>query len=51
MIAEVILSAAALALFCSAPQFYLLLLAQLFQGNASAATSTAGLALIAEHYL
>ena len=51
MIAEVILSAAALALFCSAPQFYLLLLARLFQGNASAATSTAGLAVIAEHYL
>jgi MFS transporter, DHA1 family, solute carrier family 18 (vesicular amine transporter), member 1/2 len=50
MIAGVILSATALALFCFAPQFYLLLLARLFQGAASAASWTAGLALIAEHY-
>ncbi len=50
MIAGVLLSAIALALFSFAPQFYLLLIARLFQGAASAASWTAGLALIAEHY-
>jgi MFS transporter, DHA1 family, solute carrier family 18 (vesicular amine transporter), member 1/2 len=50
MIAGVMLSAAALALFCFAPAFYLLLLGRLLQGSASAASWTAGLALIAEHY-
>jgi DHA1 family solute carrier family 18 vesicular amine transporter 1/2 len=50
MIAGVLLSAMALALFSVAPQFYLLLIARLFQGAASAASWTAGLALIAEHY-
>jgi MFS transporter, DHA1 family, solute carrier family 18 (vesicular amine transporter), member 1/2 len=50
MIYGVILSAAALALFCFAPTFQLLLLGRLFQGAAAAASWTAGLALIAEHY-
>lgn len=50
MIAGVILSAAALALFCYTPWFALLLLGRLLQGAASAASWTAGLALIAEHY-
>jgi MFS transporter, DHA1 family, solute carrier family 18 (vesicular amine transporter), member 1/2 len=50
MIAGVLLSAIALALFGMAPRFYLLLIARLFQGAASAASWTAGLALIAEHY-
>ncbi|HTV44829.1 MAG TPA: MFS transporter [Stellaceae bacterium] len=46
----VALSATALALFCFAPVFSLLLLARVLQGAAAAATWTAGLALIAEHY-
>jgi MFS transporter, DHA1 family, solute carrier family 18 (vesicular amine transporter), member 1/2 len=50
LICGVVLSATALALFCFAPHFHLLLLARLFQGAASAASWTAGLALIAEHY-
>jgi MFS transporter, DHA1 family, solute carrier family 18 (vesicular amine transporter), member 1/2 len=50
IIGGVALSAAALVLFRFAPQFELLLLARLFQGAASAASWTAGLALIAEHY-
>ena len=50
MIYGVILSATALALFWLAPTFYLLLLGRLFQGAAAAATWTAGLALIAEHF-
>jgi MFS transporter, DHA1 family, solute carrier family 18 (vesicular amine transporter), member 1/2 len=50
MIYGVLLSAVALALFCFAPSFYLLQLGRLFQGTAAAASWTAGLALIAEHY-
>jgi MFS transporter, DHA1 family, solute carrier family 18 (vesicular amine transporter), member 1/2 len=50
MICGVALSGAALALFCFVPRFHLLLLARLFQGAASAASWTAGLALVAEHY-
>ncbi len=50
LIYGVMLSATALALFCFAPNFYLLLLGRLLQGAAAAATWTAGLALIAEHY-
>ncbi|HEY1299960.1 MAG TPA: MFS transporter [Stellaceae bacterium] len=50
LIGGVALSAAALVLFWLAPHFHLLLLARLFQGAASAASWTAGLALIAEHY-
>jgi MFS transporter, DHA1 family, solute carrier family 18 (vesicular amine transporter), member 1/2 len=46
----VALSATALALFCFAPHFHLLLVARLLQGAASAASWIAGLALIAEHY-
>ena len=44
------LSAAALALFCLATNFYLLLLGRLLQGASAAAVWTAGLALIAEHF-
>jgi MFS transporter, DHA1 family, solute carrier family 18 (vesicular amine transporter), member 1/2 len=50
MISGVVLSATALTLFCFAPRFYLLLVGRLFQGAASAASWTAGLALIAAHY-
>ncbi|MGH7059059.1 MAG: MFS transporter [Stellaceae bacterium] len=50
LIGGVALSAIALALCWLAPHFQLLLLARLFQGAASAASWTAGLALIAEHY-
>jgi MFS family permease len=50
MISGVLLSAMGLVSFCLAPRFYLLLLGRLFQGAASAANWTAGLALIAEHY-
>jgi MFS transporter, DHA1 family, solute carrier family 18 (vesicular amine transporter), member 1/2 len=50
LIYGVMLSAAALALFCFAPNFFLLLLGRVLQGAAAAATWTAGLALIAEHY-
>jgi MFS family permease len=50
IIGGVLLSAAALVLFRFAPHFHLLLVARLFQGAASAASWTAGLALIAEHY-
>ena len=50
MICGVALSAAALSLFCLAPHFHLLMLGRLFQGAAAAATWTAGLALIAEHF-
>jgi MFS family permease len=50
MICGVALSATALALICFAWQFPLLLLGRLAQGAAAAASWTAGLALIAEHY-
>ena len=50
LIGAVVLLAMALALFCFAPVFYLLLLGRLLQGAASAAAWTSGLALIAEHY-
>jgi MFS transporter, DHA1 family, solute carrier family 18 (vesicular amine transporter), member 1/2 len=50
MIWGVVLSATALAKFCFAPHFYVLLIGRLLQGAAAAATWTAGLALIAEHY-
>jgi MFS family permease len=50
MIWGVALSAAALVLICFARQFPLLLLGRLAQGAAAAASWTAGLALIAEHY-
>jgi MFS transporter, DHA1 family, solute carrier family 18 (vesicular amine transporter), member 1/2 len=50
MIYGIALSAAALALSGFAPNFYLLLLGRLFQGAGSAASWTAGLALIAKHY-
>jgi MFS transporter, DHA1 family, solute carrier family 18 (vesicular amine transporter), member 1/2 len=50
IICGVALSATALALFCFAPHFHVLLLARLLQGAASAASWIAGLALIAEHY-
>jgi MFS transporter, DHA1 family, solute carrier family 18 (vesicular amine transporter), member 1/2 len=50
LIYGVLLSATALALFCFAPSFHLLLVGRLLQGAAAAATWTAGLALIAEHY-
>jgi DHA1 family solute carrier family 18 vesicular amine transporter 1/2 len=50
MLIGVALSAIATALFWSASGFPPLLLARLFQGAASAATWTAGLALIAEAY-
>jgi MFS transporter, DHA1 family, solute carrier family 18 (vesicular amine transporter), member 1/2 len=44
------LAIAATVLFGLAPNFYVLLLARLCKGAASAATWTAGLGLIAEHY-
>jgi MFS transporter, DHA1 family, solute carrier family 18 (vesicular amine transporter), member 1/2 len=50
IICGVALSAAALALFCLAPHFHLLMLGRLLQGGAAAASWTVGLALIAEHY-
>jgi MFS transporter, DHA1 family, solute carrier family 18 (vesicular amine transporter), member 1/2 len=50
MIAGVVLSAAALTLFSFAAKFSVLLLGRWLQGAASAATWTAGLALIAAHY-
>ena len=50
MLSGVVLSAIALALLGAAPHLHLLLLGRLFQGAASAAGWTAGLALIAEHY-
>ncbi|MGH7044893.1 MAG: MFS transporter [Stellaceae bacterium] len=50
LICGVALSAIALVLLCFAPVFSLLLLARVLQGAAAAATWTAGLALIAEHY-
>ena len=50
MLCGVALSATALALLCFAPRFHLLLLGRLFQGAASAASWTAGLALIADNY-
>ena len=51
MIWGVIAQAAAVALFWSASNFPMLLLARVLQGAASAATWTAGLALVAEHYV
>jgi len=50
MIIGVALSAMATALFCFGAHFYLLILARFAQGAAAAASWTAGLALIAEHY-
>jgi MFS transporter, DHA1 family, solute carrier family 18 (vesicular amine transporter), member 1/2 len=50
LIAGIVLSAAALTLFCLARDFYLLLLGRLLQGASAAAVWTAGLALIAERY-
>jgi MFS transporter, DHA1 family, solute carrier family 18 (vesicular amine transporter), member 1/2 len=50
IVSGVALSAVALALFRFAPSFHLLLLARFLQGAASAASWTAGLSLIAEHY-
>jgi MFS family permease len=50
MICGVALSALALLLICLAPQFHLLLSGRFAQGAAAAASWTAGLALIAEHY-
>jgi MFS transporter, DHA1 family, solute carrier family 18 (vesicular amine transporter), member 1/2 len=50
MIWGVALSTTALAMFCLAPYFHLLMLGRLFQGAAAAASWTAGLALIAEHF-
>ena len=50
MICGVVLAASATAFFGLASNFSLLLAARLCQGAASAATWTAGLALIAEHY-
>ncbi len=51
MIIGVALSAVASFLFCFGGHFYLAILARLAQGAAAAATWTAGLALIAEHYI
>jgi MFS transporter, DHA1 family, solute carrier family 18 (vesicular amine transporter), member 1/2 len=50
LVSGVALSVLALALFRFAPHFHLLLLGRFFQGAASAASWTAGLSLIAEHY-
>ena len=50
LLAGVVLSAVALALIYLAPHLNLLLLGRLCQGAAAAASWTAGLALIAEHY-
>ena len=50
MIYGVVLSATALALFCFAPTSICCCSGRLLQGAAAAATWTAGLALIAEHY-
>ncbi len=50
LLAGVVLSAVALALIDLAPHLNLLLLGRLCQGAAAAASWTAGLALIAEHY-
>ncbi len=51
MIIGVLLSATAMLLFWLAPSFPALFLARLFQGAAAAATWTAGLAIVAEHYV
>lgn len=50
MIIGVALSALAALLFCFGTHFYLAVLARLAQGAAAAASWTAGLALVAEHY-
>jgi MFS family permease len=50
MLSGVVFSAAALALIWLAPHLHLLLLGRLCQGAGAAASWTAGLALIAEHY-
>jgi len=50
MLCGVALSAAATLLFCFAPSYLLVVLARICQGAASAATWTAGLALVAENY-
>lgn len=51
VIAGVVFSGMATLLFWFGAAFYLAFLARLFQGAASAASWTAGLALIAEHYV
>jgi MFS transporter, DHA1 family, solute carrier family 18 (vesicular amine transporter), member 1/2 len=51
VIMGVVLSGAATLLFWLAPNLFLAFVARIFQGAASAATWTAGLALIAEHYV
>lgn len=51
MLAGVALSALTVVIFWSAPSYGLLQVARFCQGAASAATWTAGLALIAEHYV
>lgn len=50
LIQGVLLSAVATLLFALAPNFPMLIVARLAQGAAAAATWTAGLALVAEHY-
>jgi len=50
MIWAVVAEAAAVALFWSANSFPIMLIARILQGMASAATWTAGLALVAEHF-
>lgn len=50
MIIGVILSAIAIVIFGFGSNFYLMLIARILQGAAAAATWTAGLALVAEHY-
>lgn len=51
MIIGVALSVLAATLFCFGTNFHLIVIARLAQGAAAAATWTAGLALIAEHYV
>lgn len=51
MISGVVLSAAAVALFCLGTNFSVMLLGRFLQGAASAFTWTSGLALVAEHYI
>ncbi len=51
MIIGVLLTALSALLFCFGAHFYLAVLARFLQGAAAAATWTAGLALIAEHYV
>lgn len=50
MLVGAIVQMLATALFAVAPNFWLLMLARIFQGGAAAATWTAGLAVVAESY-